>query len=153
MYVRKSFKKRKYLIVKLFSMSASKRSLYLYRYRCSGCINIWDIPITTYVIVWLAFHQTDVHYEVAIDTVSGDLSFNLTLGVGSRSYVAKVCIQPECPTRMWRLPTAAPGSPRVRPRWGGTVPCRGRRLSGASSRGWLLCLRLRGTYSTTSPLT
>jgi hypothetical protein len=126
MYMRKSFKKQKYLIVKLFSTSASKRSLYLYRCRCSGCINRWDVLITTYVIVWLAFHQTDAHYEVAIDTVSGDLdptrgglSFNLTLGVGSRSYVVKACIQPGCPTRMWRLPTAAPGSPRVRPRWGG----------------------------------
>ena len=46
----------------------------------------------------MLLHQ-DVHYYVAIDSVSGldparGLSFNLTLGVSSWSYVAKACIKP-----------------------------------------------------------
>jgi hypothetical protein len=45
MYVRKSSKKRKYLIVKLLGTSSSDRSLYVFRYRCSGCINRWDVLI------------------------------------------------------------------------------------------------------------
>jgi hypothetical protein len=65
------------------------------------CITGIFILVPTCVLVWLAFHQTDAQYKVAIDAVSGGLdptrgglSFNLTLGVGSRSYVAKACIQP-----------------------------------------------------------
>jgi hypothetical protein len=59
MYVRNSFKKRKYLIVKLFDTSSSDRSLYLCGYRYSGCINRWNVLITwlllnhcSYVIWW-----------------------------------------------------------------------------------------------------
>jgi hypothetical protein len=47
MYVRKSSKKRKYLIVKLLGTSSSDRSLYVFRCRCSGCINRWDVLIKT----------------------------------------------------------------------------------------------------------
>jgi hypothetical protein len=45
MYVRKSSKKRKYLIVKLLGTSSSDGSLYVFRCRCSGCINRWDVLI------------------------------------------------------------------------------------------------------------
>jgi hypothetical protein len=47
MYVRKSSKKQKYLIVKLLGTSSSDRSLYVFRCRCSGCINTWDVLIKT----------------------------------------------------------------------------------------------------------
>jgi hypothetical protein len=45
MYVRKCSKKQKYLIVKLLGTSSSDRSLYVFCYRCSGCINRWDVLI------------------------------------------------------------------------------------------------------------
>jgi hypothetical protein len=50
MYVRKSSKKRKYLIVKLLGTSSSDRSLYLLHYRCSGSINRWDVLIMLRVL-------------------------------------------------------------------------------------------------------
>jgi hypothetical protein len=51
MYVRKSFKKRKYLIVKLLGTSSSDRSLYVFRCRYSGCINRWDVLISWSLLV------------------------------------------------------------------------------------------------------
>jgi hypothetical protein len=45
MYVRKSSKKWKYLIVKLLGMSSSNRSVYVFHCRCSGRINRWDVLI------------------------------------------------------------------------------------------------------------
>jgi hypothetical protein len=47
--VRKSSKKQKYLIFKLLGMSLSDRSLYVFRCRCSGCINRWDVLISRQV--------------------------------------------------------------------------------------------------------
>jgi hypothetical protein len=49
MYVRKSSKKRKYLIVKLLGTSSSDGSLYVFRCRCSGCINRWDVLINAHL--------------------------------------------------------------------------------------------------------
>jgi hypothetical protein len=45
MYVRKSSKKRKYLIVKLLGTSSNDWSLYVFRCRYNGCINRWDVLI------------------------------------------------------------------------------------------------------------
>jgi hypothetical protein len=53
MYVRKSSKKRKYLIVKLLGTSSSDGSLYVFRCRCSGCINRWDVLITGNLVLRL----------------------------------------------------------------------------------------------------
>jgi hypothetical protein len=52
MYVRKSSKKRKYLIVKLLGMRSSDRSLYVFRCRWSGCINRWDVLINYLEVPW-----------------------------------------------------------------------------------------------------
>jgi hypothetical protein len=45
MYVRKSSKKRKYLIVNLLGTCSSDRSLYVFHCRYIGCINRWDVLI------------------------------------------------------------------------------------------------------------
>ena len=52
------------------------------------------------IVVPIQYFTADVHYSIDIDSVSSHdpttmgLSFNLTLGVASRSYGAKACVDP-----------------------------------------------------------
>jgi hypothetical protein len=93
MYVRKSSKKRKYLIVKLLGTSSSDRSLYVFRCRCSGCINRWDVLINfpkSYLppIRGYSWHKNEIkklrrgHYSTNNfqDLTKGKLTEKKTLG-------------------------------------------------------------------------
>jgi hypothetical protein len=65
MYVRKSSKKRKYLIVKLLGTSSSDRFLYVFRCRYSGCINRWDILIKHHAVVLLIEEESSLRCTCA----------------------------------------------------------------------------------------
>ncbi|CAM0943359.1 unnamed protein product [Alopecurus aequalis] len=67
---------------------------------CFCCLAVTLITVFVCGLVIAVIFQLDAHYYVAVDSVSpgldptGGLSFNLTLGVSSRSYGAKACIKP-----------------------------------------------------------
>ncbi|CAM0871245.1 unnamed protein product [Alopecurus aequalis] len=68
--------------------------------RCTWCVaGTVAVVLTLCMVPAVLLHQ-EVHYYVAIDSVSGGLdpmeglSFNLTLGVASWSYGAKACLEP-----------------------------------------------------------
>jgi hypothetical protein len=87
-YVRNSFKKRKYLIVKLACTSSCERSLYS-GCRCSGCINMWDVLINislqgrycqiefVELLAWVAWYPCSMTFDATRVVLGFSLGFSL----------------------------------------------------------------------------